>query len=106
LEVVPEKEKTTLGMVVCFLCRIWSGLHLLLLGTNASEADVEDRLHVGKLRHTINEFVSIAEVVITWMSETLVPKHTLGLHSDAGDIRVGWDVLMERQAVKSWVNTG
>lgn len=50
-----------------------SGL-LGLLGTNASRAFIHHRIKMLELRDTFHEFVSMVKVVVTGMTEALVPK--------------------------------
>jgi len=45
-----------------------------LLGTNASWTDVEDTVHVRESWDPISMSMSIEQVVVAWMSKSLVPE--------------------------------
>jgi len=79
---------------------VGSGRFLLLLGTDASRALFEDRVHVFELRDALYKSMRIVEVVVTGVAETLVPKEALSSGLDGCKRCVPLDVFMERKTME------
>jgi len=48
-----------------------------LLGADTSRTDVEDTVHVRKSWDSISMLMGIEQIVVAWMSETLMPEKSL-----------------------------
>ena len=67
-----------------------------LLGANASWTDVKDTVHVRELGDSISMSMGIKQIVVAWVSETLVPEKSLSGSLDGRHRSISLDVLMER----------
>jgi len=56
-------------------------------------------MHVCEARYTFDILVSVKEVVVAWMSETLMPQETFRIRFDGIHWCVSLDVLMEGKTV-------
>ena len=65
---------------------------LCLFGLDAGWAVVQDRGHMFELRNTVDEFVSIVEVMITGVTEALMPEEALSGSFEGVDVDVGVDI--------------
>ena len=71
-----------------------------LLGTDASGALVQDRVHVLELGDTFDMLVGVVQIVITGMAKALVPEKALRSSLDGSKGGVFVDVIVEVNGMK------
>jgi hypothetical protein len=71
------------------------------LGTNTCGTRIEDGMHVAETRDTFNMLVSVKEVVIAGVTETVMPEKTFGISLDSAHRCVTVDVFMKRKIMKT-----
>jgi len=77
-----------------------------LLGADTCRANVKDTVHVREPWDTISMLMGIDRIVITWMSEALMPEKSFSGSLDGRHQSVSLDVLMERECMKLYRQLG
>jgi len=77
-----------------------------LLGVDTHKENVEDRVHVREPWDAISMSMGIEQIIITWMSEALMPEKSFSGSLDGRHGSVSLDVLMERECMKLYRQLG
>ena len=81
------------------LDRVVASRLLDLFRLDTSGASVKDCMHVRELRDPLYMLMSMKEVVVAWVPETLMPEHALRFRLDRLYRRVLSDVFVERHSM-------
>jgi len=66
-----------------------------LLGADTSWTDVKNMVHMREPWDSISMSMGIEQIVVAWVSETLMPEKSLSGGLDGQYQRIGLDVFME-----------
>lgn len=71
-----------------------------LFGSNASGADIKDRIKMFEFGDTRDVFVGVVEVIVTWVTQALVPEKAFCFLTNGKNRRVVKKILAEGEAFK------
>jgi len=87
------------GLLSCPSCVAGSSI-LGLLGADGSGTDVENTVHVRESWNAISMLVSIEQIIVTGVAETLMPQESFCGGLDGRYRSISLDVCMERELVE------